>query len=486
MAIKKDSVAKGGGSVAVARLLGMVLSFLLFMVLARHSSADAGVFRTVATYLIIAEYLGMLGMHRWLSTEITANKNREWSIFLATNVVMLIATVILIAVYLIIAACDFYSADINHGLVLATLSLIPSSIYQCVQSALVGIGKTYSVGKFNAMEYITRCSLAILLVYYNYPVTDVIWVFVLTRWGVAIYGFYQLTHTLKANTWYPSKTDIAHVMKDAPKFLLIIGAFLLLRNAALVLIPALINDSEVAFYGVAYQLFDMILIIPSVLAISSNHVFVNKAEKSIASLKRVSTQLVSVTSIAMFPCIAITAAFSHNFLLFLYGTKYIIAKHALMLLMLASGLAMIDQVLSQIMTSRKDYKNDMKSILVGGISAAVLTYLMVLQAGATGAAMAFMLASLLTVITRLTLLHSTFPIQLLLTSIWRPALSAFIIFIVSFLCLKLPAFNVFAESRYWWIACVPLLLGLYALLLYLLGGLSNAKIRRIHHFLFHH
>lgn len=471
---------------AGARLLGMLLSFLLFLVLARHSPTAAGIFRTVITYLVIAEFIGMLGMHRWLATEMAAHPSRRWSLFLATNAVMLIVAILLIAAYSGIAVYDFYSADINLGIELAALSLIPSGVYQCVQSAFIGIGRTYIVGVYNAIEYILRCTGAILLIYFDHPVSDVITVFVVSRWLVAIVGFYHLSHMLTADSWIPRLYEIKHVLHDAPKFLVIIIAHMALRNSALVMIPALMNDESVAYFSVAYQLFDMILIIPSVLAISSNHVFVNMANHSIAALNNVSIQLLSVTSIAMFPCIAITAAFSSNVLLFLYGSHYTIASHTLAILMLASGVTMLDQVLSQIMTAQKDYKSDMISILAGGISTAVLTYLLVLHGGIHGAAMAYLMASLITVAIRISILNHLVPFKTLWDNMAHPFLCAVIIYIVCCYARSLPFFAFLQHAKYWWLACVPPVLALYGLLLFSLGGLDQSKLQNIRNFLFQH
>lgn len=483
---KKESIAKGGSAVAGARLLGMLLSFFLFLIIARHSTSYAGIFRTVITYLVIAEFIGMLGMHRWLATEITANPKRQWSIFLATNTVMFVVSLLLIAAYLLISTNGIYSADVNLGIQLAVLSLIPSGIYQCVQSTFIGIGRTYIVGVYNAVEYIIRCTVSILLIYLNHPITEVIGVFVATRWLVALFGLYQLTSILGAHKWKPSKTDIQHVLHDAPKFLMIIAGHMSLRNAALVMIPALINEDGVAYFSVAYQLFDMIMIIPSVLAISSNHVFVNMANQSSTALSEVSTQLLSITSIAMFPCIAITAAYATNFLSLLYGNHYIIAAQALAILMVASGLTMIDQVLSQIMTAKKDYSSDMHSILIGGISAALLTYVLILHGGINGAAIAYLIATVITVITRIKLLNTSFSFNTVLNSIAPPLMSALLIYLLCSYLLTLDQFAFLAHSKYLWMISVPFVLVLYSLILYLLGGLNQAKIKSIRTFLLEH
>ena len=65
-ATQTDSVARGGATIVLARITGMGFAFLLFVLLARQSEVEAGVFRSVTTFLVIAEFLGLLGTQRWL------------------------------------------------------------------------------------------------------------------------------------------------------------------------------------------------------------------------------------------------------------------------------------------------------------------------------------------------------------------------------------------------------------------------------------
>lgn len=481
-----ESVAKGGGALVAARMVGMVFSFLLFLVLARHSVVEAGTFRTILTYLIISESLGMLGMQRWLTVEIAANKENRWTLFLATSTIMLVVSIILAIAYAGISYAGFYGESLNQGLRLAVLAVIPTGIYQCIQSVWVGEGKNQLLSKYNATEYILRCAIGMVLIYFGYSVINVILVFVVMRWVVALFALASLGEHLQRDTWQPDAAMMKHVLHDAPKFVTIIIAFLLLRNSALVLLPAIIDEAETAFYAVAYQLFDLILLIPSVLAITSNRMFVDKAEQSVVALKRVSTQLLSLFSVVMFPCIAVTLVFAQNFLHALYGEDYLRSEYVLMFLMVASGFAMLDMVLSQIMMARKDYKNDMISVVIGGCMAVVLTGILTYLYGATGAAAALMLALMVTVICRMKVLSTLFPAKLFLTSLWRPAVSAVLSFIAAYAAIHhVDMLSQVQQSKFLWIAFVPLVLSLYVVFLYLFGGINIAKRSRLRKFLFH-
>jgi O-antigen/teichoic acid export membrane protein len=482
----RDSVAKGGSSVALARMVGMAFSFLLFLILARHSAVHAGTFKTVMTYIVIAEFLGMLGLHRWLATEMATEIHVRWSIFWATNTFTLGVSSVLFAVYIVIAMANIYSIEINEGILLGALAVIPSGIYACVQSALLGLGKSHFLGKLNMAENLIRCSISIVLVHFDQPVTWIILVFVITRWCVALYGFFYLKRCLNGESWHLDQTIFKKIVHEAPKFATIIAAFLLLRNAGLLILPAVTNVAEAATFAVGYQLFDLILIIPSVLALTSIHVFSDKATASSASLKKASIQLVSITSLALFPLIAITAAFAQYFILFLYGDKYLHGQFSLMFLMFASGFTMIDMVLSQIMQARKDYRNDMISVIVAGLTAAVLTVVLSFYFGAAGAALALMLAVLVNVIVRLHMLKTVFPFKLLALSLWKQTLASAFVFLICTFSLKLEALHLIRESRYLWMLCIPVALILYGVLIYYLGGLSQAQRNRMRQFLFHH
>lgn len=481
---KKDSVVGGGSVVGIARFLGMLMSFLLFLVLARHSTESAGVFRTILSYLIAAEFLGILGMFRWLSVEVAQENVDKWRLFYAVSMVMTVVGFVLMIIYGSVAHMGLYSEQIADGLLLATMSLVPSSVYQCTQAVLVGIGKTKLVGFVNAFEYLLRCSVSIFIILIGLPVVWVIVTFVVARWIVALYSFIKVRQLLNGGTWQIDLSTMKHVLAQSPKFIVIIVAFLMLRNSAMMMIPSIHSEVEAALYAVAYQLFDLILVIPSVLAITSNHVFITKAGRSNSALRGVTLQMLGVFAMVMFPCIAITAGFSTNFLLFLYGDEYTSASYALVLLMLASGFAMIDMVLSQVMNSRQNYQADMYAVLIGGGATAALTYLLTKSVGVSGAAQALLFGMLLTVVARVIYLKVIFSAQLLLLSIWRPLLAATMLYVIILAGYHFGYLAHLQLEKYLWIAYVPLLLLLYVFFLWLLKGLKKHKLNKMKQFLY--
>lgn len=481
-----DSIARGGTSVVAGRLLGMVFSFFLFLVLARHSPVEAGVFRTVVTYIVIAESLGMLGLHRWLATEIAPGSDRRWKLFVATCAFTLIVSIFLTLAYFGVAALGFYSNYLSAALMIGALAVIPSGIFAAVQSALVGIGRSHSMGRLNMIESITRCSVALLLVWADCPVNTIVWTFVITRWVVAGIGVRELAQVLHADGWKPDLRLTRSVAAAAPQFASIIVGFMLLRNAGLLLLPALTNEAEAAVYTVTYQLFDLLLLIPSVLALTSNNLFVNRADTSVVALKRASVQLLSVTALAFFPCLAVVAGFAAHIIALLYGHRYEAAAGSLMLLMLAAGATMVDQVLSQIMVARRDYRADLIANAVGGSAAVVLSLLLCRSLGATGAAIGLALAVALMVAVRLVLLRDVIGTKLIALATWRPTVAAGITFVVCVAAFRVDAFAPFTASRFVWLSAIPLALALYAATVHLTGGFSLSKRTRMQRFLFRH
>lgn len=486
MVNKTDSVAKGGSSVAIARIVGMAFSFLLFILLARQSPESAGTFRTVLTYIIIAEFLGMLGLHRWLAAEIATLKEKRWELFLATNTFTLIVSLVLIAIYIAIAYSDTYEKSVQTGLILGALAVIPSSILACVQSALVGIGQSHFLGKLNLSENLIRCTISIALVWLEQSINLIIATFVITRWLIAIYGFVSLKNMLGGKHFAIDQAFIIKIKKAAPKFAFIIAAFLLLRNAGLLAIPALSNLTEAGRYAVAYQLYDLMLILPSVLAMTTINLFSNKALNSSAGLKKVAMKLTMITSIIIFPLIAIAAAFSQYLLTFLYGDLYIHGHQTLIILMVAAGFSVIDIVLSQIMQAQKKYDQDLISVVIAGVTAAIATLYLTSMLGANGAAYALAIALFVNVGARLYLLQSSFSLRLLWLSVWRPLMASVAVFIGFRYLLKSNAIPFIDASHYHWMLLVPVALLAYFLVLLMSGAIKQSHRNRVHYFLHHH
>src|SRR6516165_3059474 len=122
------SVIKGSGTLIIGRVAGLVVGFVLLMLLTRRSAEVAGVFRTTVTFLVIMDFLPLLGMHRWLAIEISHRVELGSAIFVvacwfATSIAALSAVA-----YLGIASLGFYGADTSACLEVVALGTIPSAL----------------------------------------------------------------------------------------------------------------------------------------------------------------------------------------------------------------------------------------------------------------------------------------------------------------------------------------------------------------------
>ena len=480
---QKNTVAQGGLSVTLARMLGMASSFVLFIFLARHSSADAGLFRTVVTYIVMSEFLGILGLHRWLSVEIAAFNAKRWSIFYAVLIFSTAVCCILSLIYLGISFSGIYSPALSSALQLGALAVIPSGIYACVQAALTGMGYSHKMGILNMSESLGRALVAVVLLYFGFSVFTLIIVFVVSRWMIALIGLYLLSTHFVHKDWRVDAEIMYEIMRQAPRFATIMLAFLVIKNAGMVLLPALVHEAEVASYAVAYQLYDLALLIPSVLALTSNNLFSQQAAKSKPALRWVAMQLSAITSTILFPFLAMGILFSANIIHFLFGYRYEDSSLVLKILLIAVAISTVDQVLSQVMVSSKHYNDDKKSVITGALVVVVVIFALTPTFKAAGTAIALAISSLVTVIVRFYLLRSIFRARLLIASIKKPSVAAAFVFCVMWLVLH--EFSLKIEiSGYTWMILVPLGICFYGVVLTQLKGLNAGKLSRMKMFLF--
>ena len=479
----KNSVAKGGLSVSLARMLGMACSFVLFIAVARHSSVDAGIFRSVLTYIIISEFLGILGLQRWLAIEMANSNQKRGNLFLATTLFTIIVCIVLSFIYFGISLSNIYSPDLSSALRLGALAVVPSGIYACVQSGLIGMGFSHSMGLLNMAENVVRSIIAIVMLYLGFSILTLIAVFVVCRWVIAIVGFYVVSNRLEIKKWEFDLDCLQEVIHQSPKFATIMLAFLIVKNSGMVLLPALVNEVEAASYAVAYQIYDLALLIPSVMALTSSNLFTEKAAKSKAGLRWAAMQLSAITSLLIFPFIAMGILFSGSFIHLVFGNRYENSSEVLNILLIAVMFSIVDQVLSQVMITSKKYNDDKNAILLGAVVVIPLIVLLTPQLGASGTALALLISTVVTVGCRFYLIPTLFGICLLWISIRKQFISAAIAGGLVYFFVWFFDFESIERVQKIWILIALVGLLLNAVILYWMNGFSAAKRSRMKKFL---
>lgn len=481
--MKTDSVANGGATIVLARVIGMGCAFLLFVLLARQSDIQVGVFRAAVTFMVISEFIGLLGTQRWLVVAIAPEGPNRWQLFLAGSALAVMTAILIALVYLGISFSGVYGEDISRGLQLVALATLPAALLTNIQATLVGIGWSQRMGLLNLLENVVRSVVSIACVIYGLGVLSVIVVFVVCRWLVVLFGLVMVFRQLKGFGWWPQSEFVCKLIRQVPRFILIMVSFLIIRNAALVLLPALVDEREVALFAVPYQLYDLALLVPTILAISSNFLFVTRAERGNGALRWVVTQLWSLTSVFLLPLVMLSLVFGSDLLHALFGQRYDASVPAFYLLMLATPLMALDQVLSQTMQSTKRFREDAISMLFGASAVVLGTIVLGTEWGATGAALTLLIALVLILIIRFVQLRTLISAEFMLRLAWRPVVAAVLVGGFCWLVRNFVLQSTPLLLTWGWLPASLLAALAYLLVLQRLGGLKASKRGRVRQFL---
>ena len=476
------SVIKGSGALVIARMAGMLGGFMLFLLLTWRSKEVAGVFRTAVTFLVIMDALPLLGMQRWLAAEMGRHADLGWAIFrmaswFATGVAVLGGIA-----YAAIAYGGFYEADTSACLKVIALATVPSAINLCVTTALVGIGYSYHSGILSLAEMVVRSTVSIAIVLAGADVFWVVVVFAVTRWIVAGAGFALISAHLAHR---PARIDRALIRSFAgqvPNLGISMIGFLAIRNTALLLLPWFRNEAEAGLYAAPFQLFDLLLLVPTVLTISTNYAFVESAKSSTSSLRRSTNELAYITATFIFPIAAVAGVLAGPIIELLFGAAYDDAIVPFRLLLLSAVLMALDQVFSLSMVTAGRYGLDRICIVVGATATLAITSLLSGPLGATGAAAGLLAGAVCMLGTRLHLMRDVLSYRALFGLLRHQATASIVASSGVWLALAMVGPVRLSMRR------AEVLLGLvggalYVAMLYWAGGVSKRRVSRVQAFM---
>jgi O-antigen/teichoic acid export membrane protein len=203
----------------------------------------------------------------------------------------------------------------------------------------------------------------------------------------------------------------------------------------------------------------------------------------ISALRRSIDKLTYLTAIYILPIIALSVVLAEQIIVFLFHEPYLPAVVPFQVLMIATIVTAIDQILSQALVAMGRYRSDLISVVGGAASILIATSFLSVSHGALGAALAFLLSLTLTVIIRLFLIRSVLRLTNYWTLMSRQLFSASIAGIIIWIAKYLVPESVGTTNQYGWLLLLTLGVFINFGTLYLLGGISMAKRRWLLRFL---
>lgn len=476
------SVIKGSSVLILGRVAGMAGSFLLFLLLTWRGTEVAGMFRVAVTYFTIMEFLPLLGMHRWVAAEIARRVDEQYALFeIACGFAGAVA-VICAAAYFAIASSGLYNPQVSGCLKLVALTTIASAINLCSLSALVGLGYSHQAGLLSLFETVIRSSLAIFLVVLKADLFSVMLVFTGARYAIAAVGYVLVRSHVGHTSRSIGRPLLTAFLTQVPNLALSTVGFLAIRNAAMLLLPPLRSDSAAGLYAAPFQLFDMVLMAPTVLTISTNYIFVESSRRSVSALRRSANQLIDITALYVLPVAVLGFVLARPIIETLFGIAYGGSILPLRLLLASALVVSLDQILALSMAVSGHYRADRTCMVFGAAATVAVTCLSSGAWGASGAALGFLVGVTCTLALRLRLMRWLVRVLPLARATQGPTIAAVAAGIAVWAALI--GFGGNGHIPPWFAVLLAAAGGvLYCLVLYWRGGLTGERFMQVQAFM---
>jgi O-antigen/teichoic acid export membrane protein len=412
---------------AGVRVLGSICSLTLTWLIARKSVEGLGVFKTLSTYLQIGDFIALLGMQTYLIREISLHPGniKKHGLHALIFALMVALTGIIVMSGLAFFGSG-YSPTIRHGLFIVAGSLPATAASLVSISILIGVGQTTTCSLIQGIETLLRTAAGIVCVLLGYGILPVIASMVVIRLLLPLAYWRAVKPRFSDEPWKVDRAFFRDFLRHVPTFAGITSLAMVLRFAAPLIVPWVLNDAAAGQLAAAYFFIDLVLLVPTQLTVNLLPVFARKAREPSSALIESCRQGIKVMAMSVLPVAAIIAAVAQPMFASVFPGKasYAVSALVLKVVIWTCCLQAIDQVLSAAIVAKGKQHVDLQTLAVGATGMIVLLAILVPLFGLIGAAYGVLGGFTLLVVTRFILvgrqIGSLQPLELL----WRPAMAA--------------------------------------------------------------
>jgi O-antigen/teichoic acid export membrane protein len=410
-----------------ARTLGAISSLVLNWLIARKSASELGVFGTLFSYLLMGDFVALLGMQTYLMREVSLHpKNVKKH---GLHALIFAQSVALGGVVLMSGLAFFghgYSRTIGHGLFFVAGSLPATAASLVGASILVGLGRAPICSFIQGTETVVRTLVGIVLVVLGYGMVPVIGAMCIIRLLLPVAYWFVVKPSFSDE---PGKVDRAffkNFLHQVPIFAGITSLAMVLRFAAPLALPWILNDAAAGQFRAAYIFIDLVMMIPTKLTINLMPVLARKGREPGSQLLESCRQGIKVMAMSVLPISAILAVVAPPMFASVFPGKatYAISATVLQVVIWTCCLQSIDQILSAAIVAKGKQLTDLHTLTIGSVSMILLLVILTPIFGIMGAAFAVLGAIAFQLVVRFILvgrqLGALQPLELL----WRPLLAA--------------------------------------------------------------
>ncbi|MEF2146350.1 MAG: oligosaccharide flippase family protein [Desulfovibrionaceae bacterium] len=417
--MKRSGVFWSSATIAAMRIFASGCAFALFWVIARMSVVDAGAFRTIFVFFLSLEFLSLLGMNQYLIREVSVASGGVRSLLVSSFVFSLGVCLMLALGLWGVAGYGSFSPVVSSGLLLLVVSLPATAAVCCGQSILVGLGRGVEFGLLQGVEVVCRTGTGIVLMLCGADVLAVVTGFVVIRYLVVALYWWRVVPELEQGAFSFNADYFRDFLKKVPPFAGILILYLVSRFAAQVMLPWMYGDKAAGHFAVAYQMLDLLLLVPTALSINLMPLFAQRVKESEDEYVQVCGLGLKIMTLAVLPATVMLSCLAGPVVMLLFGPDFTPSILLLQVLIWAGFLLALDQVLSTAAIARGRQDADLKALLAGASASLLLLYPLISVYGALGAVAGVLGGCVVLMGARLFLSRDVIPGLHVLSRLWR-------------------------------------------------------------------
>lgn len=387
-------IAQNTAARSVAELVNRLGSALFWVVVTRaHGAKGLGIMATALSLCSVFSMLATLGLGSWVIREVSRDEKRSGELLVVGLLLGAIGTLVAMAGMVGFTWVMGYQAQVSQACYVMTLSLLPMSIFYWLRAVLCGLQEMQYPAFGRAVENVTKVVGGIVLIEQGAGILTLVLLVVASRLAGAVALAIMTFRRVHLGTLRPDWGLVKVMVRETPVFFGTTLFSSLFWSVPVMLLPKISGVEEAGLFSAAYKVVDVLLLVSSAFALATFPVMARMSRLSEQMFRDVcfkSLKLVVLFSLAL---AAGGTVLADRIVLLLYGRGMLLAAPGLQVLIWSLLSFGMTQIVAYALIARNQQKLDMVANAVAFAAVLVLNLWLIPQAGALGAALATLLAT---------------------------------------------------------------------------------------------
>ena len=377
----------------IMRVVMPLLSITLILAISRIMGAEGlGRYTLAYSFLLVFNSIGPLGLNAVITRE-GARNHAALSSTLSHAMTACVSTAcVLTIVMLALAVTLDYDRDTTSALITLSLAVIPCTIGVLLDGAAMAIERVDQIAKGVIVEYIFKLGAGLSLLFLGYGLEAVLFMAVI---GKSLACLVQSTLLGRADVnvgWSKDSHEIRKLLELVPTFLGISIFSTLYWRIDVFMLSQLKPVEDVGYYGSAYRILELAMILPQSLCLSLYPRIAVAAQNNLSTLKMIGKYALRYLTVISLPLAVCTALLAKPVLTMLYGKPFYVAATTLVVLIFTLVPYSLVRYHAYVLVSANRQHIDLKLNILMSVINVILNLILIPRYSYFGAAIATFLA----------------------------------------------------------------------------------------------